>query len=101
MYSLVLDFFISVLKKDPDIFARLNRFEGDIAVVEGQLRFSLSGLKAFLFADQLMTDRDFQQLLYGSDLNRDLAEVGGRVDVFESSGKLASNYYCLVALLRS
>ena len=98
MYETVLSFFISVLKKEPEVLSRLNDFEGDISLVMGQLRFSLAGLKLFLFDVHSITDQDFQQLLYGSYLNQDLARLGGRVDVFESRGKLAKNYYCLVLL---
>lgn len=98
MYPTVLNFFIAILKESPQTLARVRSFDGELGIESGQLRFSLAGLKAFLFSDRSITDQDFQRLLYASSLNQDLARSGGRVDVFESHGKLAKNYYCLVLL---
>ena len=108
MYESILAFFVAMTRQDPDVLAQITAFKGELCVADGQLRFTLAGLKQFLFADEPLTDQAFQQLLYGSYLNRDLAEQGGRVDVYDSEGddsrgkrspgKVADNWYCLVLL---
>lgn len=65
--------------------------------------FSLDTLwaccQAASFADLPKSFRQFQQGLYGSTLNRDLAPLGS-LGVYQNQGKVKQNLYCLVKKVR-
>jgi hypothetical protein len=61
----------------------------------GLLSFTLKGLHQMVQTIYDVEFKDFQQRLYAGNLNERLAEVGLSVAVYQSTGKVASNWYRL------
>lgn len=69
-----------------------------IYIKEGQLVFTLEGLFHHIDSEHSMTYPAFRQMIYQSQLNTDLAQNKGRVDILRSTGKVDQNWYCLLRL---
>lgn len=96
--SLCQDF----LQQDTSVLVSIEQFFGDLWVEEGILHFSLPALYQYLisFSDDVESPdyKGFRQALYRSDFNTQLAIIGARIDVHDSSGKADSSIYRLVKI---
>ena len=89
-------FLKSVISGDPSVVGAISEWDGEMAFEGGLLVFSLEGLRTFVVPQ--MSARAFQSELYSGSLNQNLNLVGYKVDVFKSTGKVATNWYVLKPL---
>ncbi|OZG72694.1 hypothetical protein BTA51_14290 [Hahella sp. CCB-MM4] len=96
----VLDLFRRVLNSDPVTIKRVHDFNGDVHVMDTEvcLVFSLKGLYKFIGASESGSYAGFRKGLYQSDLNQQLQDAGAVIEIFQSTGKIESNLYCLKRL---
>jgi len=59
------------------------------------LVFSLTGLHQFLPAVDHMSFKEFKHLLYQGEFNTSLEKLGGKVEIYKSTGKIETNLYWL------
>ena len=59
------------------------------------LVFSLTGLHQFLSSLHHLSFKEFKQLLYQGEFNTSLEKLGGKVEIYKSTGKIETNLYWL------
>ncbi len=91
----IMEFFEGFLNQDPLVLSRINAAGEGVFVRDGEFVFSLEGLYRLTDPKQSDDFRGFRKMLYSSSLNRDLRNLDAEVVVYQSSGKLATNLYCL------
>lgn len=95
--QVVYDFFLQVRDSRVQVKEELSRLRlEDIWLEEGKLVFSLPALHKFLFCEKACGYSKFRRELYGSSLNSKLREIGAKVIIFESTGKIDTSRYCLL-----
>ena len=90
-------FFEGFLQGDAEVLRRIETGPADAFVEDGQFVFSLAALLEILDSKGDMELKAFKQLLYTSELNRELGAAGAEVGIHTSTGKTDSNRYCLKA----
>ena len=93
--SVVLDFFIDVLRSNPVVLTEIKSSSGGLKFNNGRLTFSIVELYEFLDRQQLLSLSEFKKKLYHSNINQQLAVFGGELVVQHSLGKVDKNRYCL------
>lgn len=96
----------AVLQQDTSVLVSIEQFFGDLWVEEGILHFSLPALYQYLYQDLVSRSnaancpdyKSFRQALYSSDFNTQLAVIGARIDVHDSSAKVDSSIYKLIKI---
>ncbi|UZE97476.1 hypothetical protein [Alkalimarinus alittae] len=96
MYPELLSFLSGVLTGKIDA-ATFRRTELTSIYLEGDcLIFSLKGLYDCFSGADKGSYSEFIKMLYSSTLNSDLAALGGRVEVHQSTSKIETSLYRLV-----
>lgn len=72
--------------------------ELDILLEHSSVKFTLPSLHKLLYPGGDPNYERFRSALYASNLNEELAALGYKVQVFESTKKVDSSWYELVAL---
>lgn len=101
MYAELLDFFTAIWNKDTELCRGIVDAEANLYFDRGELIFSLFGLHQALSLQRgfpSLSYAEFRQRLYASRLNSDLAEMGAKIMVMDSSGKVDSSLYRLTQL---
>ena len=94
-YLKILSFFSSILKKDPEHYARVNAAISNIGFDGECLVFDLPSLYGFIFPNDELSFIEFKQILYGSELNKQLTAQGGKVVVIDNKGNINQSLYGL------
>jgi hypothetical protein len=98
MYAELLGFFTAIWNKDAKICRGVVDTQANLYFDEGELVFSLLGLHQALSLQRgfpALGYAEFRRRLYASRLNSDLAEIGAKIVVMASSGKVDSSLYRL------
>ena len=100
MHLALLSFFKEVLTSQGDYKAQVDAFAGDVFFTEENncLVFSLTDLHQFLPAVNCLSFKEFKHLLYQGEFNASLQKLGGKVEMYKSTGKLETNLYKLIAI---
>lgn len=109
MYKHLLAYFYDVINglsiassaDKNNAIARVCNSCADVRIVDGVFQFTLRGLYTQLCDDKcthLYTYASFRSMVYASELNKDLSNVGYLVQVHYSTGKVDSSWYELVVL---
>lgn len=109
MYKQLLAYFYDVINglsvgataDKNNAIACVNNSCADVRIVDGVFQFTLRGLYTQLCDDKcthLGTYASFRSMVYASELNKDLSNVGYLVQVHYSTGKVDSSWYELVVL---
>lgn len=93
--SEIMQFFEGFLNRDPLVLERINAAGENVRIHDGEFIFSLEGLYRLTKPRQGDDFGGFRKMLYSSNLNRDLRSLDAEVVLYQSSGKLATNLYCL------
>jgi hypothetical protein len=91
----IMQFFKGFLNQDPLVLKRINAAGENVLLGDGELIFSLQGLYRLTDPKQGHDFPGFRKMLYSSSLNRDLRSLDAEIVLYQSSGKLATNLYCL------
>lgn len=83
------------LRRDNTIEACIHQFDGDLYIAENTLVFTISALYQWVGESPELPYQTFRSWLYQSTLNQDLAALGAKVEVYSSSSKVDSSFYCL------
>ena len=89
--------FEGFLQGDVGVQRQIDTGPAEVFVENGQLVFTLAALLQLLDSKGDMDLNAFKQLLYTSELNRELGLKGVEVAIHTSTGKTDSNRYCLKA----
>jgi len=110
MQQKVLRFFDLILRHDENTIHSITECQGDLflrheistnkKIEQGNtlLIFSLSGLHEYLDTEKLMDYKSFRRLIYQGSINRELGELGGKIEIHSSTGKVDESLYKLVLL---
>ena len=90
-----MQFFEGFLNQDLLVLDRINAAGEGVMVRDGEFIFSLEGLYRLTDPSQVEDFRGFRKMLYSSSLNRDLRGLDAEIVLYQSSGKLATSFYCL------
>ncbi len=90
-------FFEGFLQGDVEVLRRIEAGPAEAYIENGQLVFSLAALLEILDSKGDIELKAFKQLLYTSELNRELGESGAEIAIHLNTGKTDSNRYCLKA----
>jgi len=94
-YSKILGFFSRILKEDPEHYARVNAATSNIYFEGECLVFDLPSLYDFIFTNDELSFIAFKQMLYASELNKQLTAQGGKVVIIENKGNINKSLYGL------
>ncbi len=109
MDKVILSLLIKVSQRDEVLAGMISRSKATLYIDKGMLVFSLEGLYQFL-ADDInaqyfepfclfeVSFQQFKKQVYQSRLNQQLASYKIKVDVFQNTGKIDSNLYCLTSI---
>lgn len=89
--------FEAVMRSDARVLQRIEDCPAEAWFEEGLFVFSLVGLLSVIDPQGSTDARQFRQLLYSSRLNQELRAGGAEIVVFDATGKVKSNLYCLKA----
>ncbi len=94
----VVSFFTNVLSQDLHTLEEINLFQSEQFSVDSSnaLVFKLSALHQFLCDIDTVNYAEFKKLIYQSDINEQLSRLGGKIEVYKSTGKIDNNIYKLV-----
>ena len=95
MNSKIQVFFNGILKESPELYARINALTTNIYFSNGGLVFDLPSLYGFIFSSDELSFREFKQLLYASELNKQLTSVGAKVVLLDNKGNINQSLYGL------
>ena len=93
----VRDFLLGVRDADPELCRRIDNTPGEARFDGEQFVFSLEALWRLCDPDSSLDLAAFRQMLYASELNRELRDHGLEIALYRSTGKVSSNLYCLKA----
>jgi hypothetical protein len=93
-------FFIEILARDKDCLNLVAASAGDLFFddITGSLVFKLPDLHKLLFNSSELDYQSFRKLLYQGNLNEKLLELGARIEIHQTSGKVDDSYYRLVKI---
>jgi len=94
-YAKVLSFFSGILKEDPELYARINAATTKIYFEQAELVFDLRSLYDFIFSSDELSFVEFKQLLYASELNKQLTSLGAKVVLVDNKGNINKSLYGL------
>lgn len=93
----VLEFFKRLINADVELLREIKSNGEEVQYINGVYRFTIKGLFNTL-TDNAVSYKAFRSQLYASTLNADLAKLGYKIEVYQSSGKVDSSWYQLVRL---
>ena len=93
----VREFLLEVNSGSADVERKIEEASNECRIEAGLFVFSLEGLWQLCDPRKSLPFVDFRRMLYASELNRQLREQGLEVAVYQSTGKVSSNLYCLKA----
>lgn len=93
----VREFLLAVHAGDPRLRQRIENSPLEARFDADRFVFSLEALWRLCDPQSPRDLAAFRQMLYASELNRDLREHGLEVALHRSTGKVRSNLYCLKA----
>ena len=91
----VRQFFDSVIVGEDAVLQRIERGPENVWIEGQQFVFSIAALLALLEPEGGTSLKVFKNLLYSSKLNRELGALGAEIIVYQNTGKVDSNLYCL------
>jgi hypothetical protein len=93
----VRDFLLAVDAGDALLRERIENLPGEARFDGDKFVFSLEALWRLCDPESTRDLAAFRQMLYASELNRELRELELEVAIYRGTGKVGSNLYCLKA----
>lgn len=100
MHQIIVKFFVDILQSNRQTLELVEKYDGDMRFDSSSnvLVFKLQSLHELLFEAAELDYSSFRKLIYQGNLNEELASLGGRVEVHQSTGNVDDNFYRLVKL---
>ncbi len=103
MQQSIIHFFTQVLQNNKTTLNLISDFQGELYFDKKNslLIFSLKGLHQLLTTQQTLSTSllidyaEFRKLIYQGNINEQLLQLGGKLEIHKSSGKVEANLYKL------
>jgi len=98
--EIIVHFFSQVVQHDAAILTRIKLFQGDMQYEQKsqQLIFKLPALFQFLNTESKLKYSEFRRLIYQSSINRELQQVGAKIEIHQSSNTVDDSVYKLYSV---
>ncbi|VAW62466.1 hypothetical protein MNBD_GAMMA09-3729 [hydrothermal vent metagenome] len=98
MQTFLISFFHGVLQQDNTALSLIPKNDNSIYIDDSntQLIFTITGLHEIIRTNKNISYKEFKKFLYSGSINEKLNDIGGKIEIHTSNGKIDNNVYKLV-----